>query len=363
MNKDNIFQHFLDLNLTNNVLYYVVGTIVLTLLVRKYLSRYIATLVYNLFKKTGRQLNKKAYYDLLVSPMQTFLVMFIILLSLEKLQLPATINSYPIYGKLNMGNLLQAISVMLLIIVFIRFLLSIIDYIAAILEDRANKTVGQDDNQLIVFFKDFFKVLLAIAGFLLILKYSFGQNIGNLLTGLSLVGAAVALATKESLENLIASFVIFFDKPFVTGDHVKVQHITGQVEKIGLRSTRIRTEDKTYVTVPNKQMVDSIVDNQSLRTKRKVAFKLELAKNTSIEKIQLFMQLLDKSLTKNNIIEEHTIFLAEVSKVASSIQVEYFTMPIADVDFNTVRQELNFAILQLLEQQEVSMAGTVTGNA
>ena len=90
------------------------------------------------------------------------------------------------------------------------------------------------------------------------------------------MGAAIALATRESLENLIASFIIFFDKPFATGDTVKVLQFTGTVEKIGLRSTRIRTESKTYITVPNKQMVDSVVDNISLRTQRKAEIKLEM---------------------------------------------------------------------------------------
>ena len=55
------------------------------------------------------------------------------------------------------------------------------------------------------------------------------------------MGAALALAAKESIENLIASFIIFFDKPFFTGDTLKVNNVSGTVEKIGLRSTRIRT--------------------------------------------------------------------------------------------------------------------------
>ena len=101
-----------------------------------------------------------------------------------------------------------------------------------------------------------------------------------ILASLGLAGAAFALAAKESIENLIASFVIFFDKPFTAGDVLKVNNISGTVEKIGLRSTRIRTDQKTYVTVPNKQMVDSIVDNLSLRTQRKGELRLELSLST-----------------------------------------------------------------------------------
>ena len=109
-------------------------------------------------------------------------------------------------------------------------------------------------------------MILVIIGILLVLRFSFNKEIGNLLTGLSLVGAAIALATRESMENLIASFIIFFDKPFITGDLVKVNNLTGNIEKIGLRSTRIRTLEKTYISVPNKQMVDTIVDNMTNMT-------------------------------------------------------------------------------------------------
>ena len=89
-----------------------------------------------------------------------------------------------------------------------------IDFIAIVLEARALKTNDQTDNQLMVFFRDFLKVILGIIGGLLVLHFAFNYNVSSLLTGLSIVGAAIALALRESLENLIASFVIFFDKPF-----------------------------------------------------------------------------------------------------------------------------------------------------
>ncbi|MFX4497553.1 mechanosensitive ion channel domain-containing protein, partial [Acinetobacter baumannii] len=91
---------------------------------------------------------------------------------------------------------------------------------ALILETKANLTPNQTDNQFIIFFKDFFKAIVVIIGALLIIRFSFNKNISSVLTGLSIVGAAVALATRESMENLIASFIIFFDKPFTVGDLV-----------------------------------------------------------------------------------------------------------------------------------------------
>src|SRR6185369_15383118 len=124
-------------------------------------------------------------------------------------------------------------------------------------------------------------------------------DIDKILAGLSIVAAALALSARESLENLIASIIIFFDKPFAIGDTLKVQQVTGTVEKIGLRSTRIRTTEKTYVTVPNKQMVDSILDNLSLRTHRRAVLNLDLHPHTSPQQVNQMLPALT-ALLKNN---------------------------------------------------------------
>jgi MscS family membrane protein len=75
------------------------------------------------------------------------------------------------------------------------------------LDEKAKISKNQTDDQLILFFRDFFKVILYLIGLLMILHYVFNENIGNLVTSLSIVGAAVALSMRESLENIIASFI------------------------------------------------------------------------------------------------------------------------------------------------------------
>jgi len=209
---------------------------------------------------------------------------------------------------------------------------------------------------LIVFFKDFFKVILGIAGILMILHFAFSLDVGNLLTGLSIVGAAIALSLRESLENLIASFVIFFDKPFTTGDVVKVQNITGNVERSGLRSTRIRTEQKTYVTVPNKQMVDSILDNLSLRTQHKGELRLEVDLNTSAKKLQEVLGGIKTILNRKDI-QSSTVLLNAIAGNAFLINGDYFTPHITDREFNVIKESVNLSVLQLLESLEIQIAG------
>jgi len=232
--------------------------------------------------------------------------------------------------------------------------------VALILEERANLTVDQNDNQLVIFFKDFFKVILVIIGILMVLRFSFHKNIGSLLTGLSIVGAAIALATRESMENLIASFIIFFDKPFVTGDLVKVNNFTGHIERIGLRSTRIRTTDKTYITVPNKQMVDTIVDNITLRVQRKAELRLELGLSATSQQLRELMPAIKAILQKPEI-ENTSVYLMDTGKNAHIVAVDYFTTMQQSIDeFNSLREIVNLEIIDLLEKSGIELAAANT---
>ena len=200
----------------------------------------------------------------------------------------------------------------------------------------------------------------------MVLHFAVGFDIKNLLTGLSIVGAALALSLRESLENLIASFIIFFDKPFITGDQIKVQNVTGVVEKIGLRSTRLRTDQKTFVSVPNKQMVDSILDNLSLRSQRRADLKLEVSLLTSSQQLDDLVNGVRKIVGRKEI-ENSAVFLNDITGNSFIIQSEYYTAPITIQDFNTLRQEITMQVLKLMEQLNIEIAGAntdvrITGN-
>jgi MscS family membrane protein len=88
-----------------------------------------------------------------------------------------------------------------IIVSFIWLILRITDFIAAALAEKASLTADTKDNQLIVFFRDFLKAIIVIIAILMIVKACFNQPLGHLLTGLSIVGAALALSAKESLET------------------------------------------------------------------------------------------------------------------------------------------------------------------
>jgi len=332
----------------------VTVTILLALILKRFLSRYLAGLLFRLVKKASAGIDKVAFVNLVAAPISTFLFVFISFAALEKLTFPKEIDFdvFEVPAKAIVHN----IAIAIIIVGFIWLLLRIIDFIAIILARRASETGDLRDNQLIVFFRDFLKVVIGIIGVIMVLAFAFNLEVSRLAAGLGLAGAALALAAKESVENLIASFIIFFDKPFTAGDAIKVQGYSGNIEKIGLRSTRIRTDMKTYVTVPNKQMVDSIVDNLTLRTQRKAEIRLQLGLSVSSDVLAKFVDGI-KSILKKDMILSPTVFLNDIAPNAFLINVDYFTSPIPLDDFNNLKQKVNIEIMRLMEQLKIEIAG------
>ncbi len=350
---------FLDQIYFNNTIrsYCIVGGIILlALLLKRYLSRYLVSLFFLLIKRIWKNVGKQSFINLVAVPFEWFILILISVFAIDKLIFP-TIFFYTVYGHTTVDIISRA-ATGIIIAAFIWLVLRLTDFVALVLEENAKLTDDARDNQLIIFLRDFLKVIIGIIGMLLIIKACFNQPLGSLLTGLSIVGAALALGAKESLENLIASFIIFFDKPFFAGDTVKVNNITGRVERIGLRSTRILTADKTIVTMPNKQMVDSIVDNWSMRTQRRAEIVLELSVKTSAGKIENVVAELKTIMAEHaENLSPFSVFLKEVNKNGITVVIEYFTPIIAMSDFDALKQAINFQIKKLLEENTVEFAG------
>jgi MscS family membrane protein len=334
----------------------VMATILFVIALKRVISRLIARLLFRFVRRMGSGMDKSAFLDLVVGPIGIFLVVFVSMSSVEKLHFPSELE-FDIY-EVRSKTIVQALAIIVIIVSFIWLLLRLVDFVALVLRNKA-RGGGHRDVQMIVFIRDFLKAILGIIGVLMILNSAFKVDVSSILASLGLAGAAVALAAKESIENLIASFVIFFDKPFKSGDYVRVNAFAGTVEKIGLRSTRIRTDQKTFVTVPNKQMVDSVVDNLTLRTQRKGELRLELGLSTASAQLDMLIAGIKGILVKDKV-ENSTAFLNDITGSAYLINVDYFTSPITQDEFNAVKQQVNLDVLRLMEKMGLSIAGSST---
>ena len=348
----------LDEQYLNNSLrsYIIIATIfIVSLVVKRFISRFIASIIYTWIDKKNHSDLRKSHVHRLVIPIEQFLIYLVAIIALYELHFPAEWNIH-LY-KLTLQVVVEAVVKLFFIILFIRVCLRTLEFVAIVLEEKAKLTKDQSDDQLVLFFRDFFKVILYIIGFLLILHYVFNENIGNLVTSLSIVGAAVALSMRESLENIIASFIIFFDKPFTIGDLVKVNNFSGTIEKIGLRSTRIRTQDKTYISVPNKQMVDTIVDNISLRTDRKIELDLQLHVTTSAQELAAFSQYLRTQCSALASVSNVMVYVSEAGKQYHILHMECLvSMQLSLQEFLALKEKINVMAISYANENKILFA-------
>ncbi len=336
--------------------FYIFIAIALSFLLKRIISKFVAGQLFRGAKAIDKGLDKNAFVKLMLAPIEIFLIAFVSIASIDKLKFPGVLD-FEIF-EIPFKSIVHGFAKTVLIIVFIWLILRTIDFVSMLLKEKARFAGDLKDHQLVVFFRDFLKAIVGIVGILMVLGLAFGFEVSKLWTGLGIAGAALALSTKESIENLIASFIIFFDKPFMAGDVVKVNNISGTVEKIGLRSTRIRTDLKTYVTVPNKQMVDSIVDNLTLRTYRKAEIRLQFDSSTPAETIDSFVKDCRKMLLDKTFIIDASVFLNDISGTSFQINIDYFTTPIPLAEFNEIKQSLNLEILNLMESRKIVVTGS-----
>lgn len=92
-----------------------------------------------------------------------------------------------------------------------------------------------------------------------------GINVGAALAGLGVVGLSIGFAAKDSLSNIMAGFLIFWDKPFHVGDWITLGEHYGMVGEVTLRTTRVRTLDNTWIIVPNEKVINQVLINHSAK--------------------------------------------------------------------------------------------------
>ena len=155
----------------------------------------------------------------------------------------------------------------------------------------------------------------------------------------------------------VGSFTIFLDRPFTVGDIVNIGSITGIVEKVGFRSTRIRTFDKSLVTVPNKKMIDAELDNLGLRPVRRAKFNIGLTYETSSEKIKIIVKeiqnLIDQHPKTNN---DGRVRFMEFGDSSLDIMVIYYVNSPEWDDFIDTRESINYGIMNIVENNGSSFA-------
>lgn len=338
--------------------YLSVALILLSLLfLRRFVSILVSRLIYKLIRKKPEFSALRTFESLLAKPLEWLITLSVLYFNVSQLDVPAAWNLSP-SEKPGLLMVVSRLFLLTLIGAFTFLVLRLVDFFAQeFIERQEKKTDHLIDKQLFPFVKELLKIFIVIVAFFTGLGMVFELNVGNIIAGLGLGGLAFALAAKESLENLFASFTIFLDKPFVVGDQVTVNNISGTIEKVGFRSTRIRTLEKSFLTLPNKLMIDNALDNHSLRSHRRADFILTLHYQTPPTALTLFLDSV-KSILINHprCSEEFVVRFVEFGESGYHIRVLYFADTPDFIEFQQIREEINFEILKVLESLEVQLA-------
>ena len=317
---------------------------------------FISKLLFRLFGKDNSDNDNKKFNSLLKKPLQYFLTLLVLYFSVKFISLPEFLNSTE-EGSLNLAKYFdKGFNFFLLVTIFWTINRSI-DFLGHKLKNKALETESKVDDQLIPFAIDIAKVLTIVLGVVMILGNVFDVNITALVTGLGIGGVAFALASKESLENLLGSFTIFFDKPFTVGDTVTLGGVTGTVEKVGFRSTRIRTFDKSVVTVPNKNIISTELDNLGARPVRRVKFNIGLTYDTSVENIKNIVDDIQKLIDDHPMTnQEGKVRFLNFGASSLDIMVLYYVdSPDWEVLIDA-QQKINFQIIDIVNKYQCEFA-------
>lgn len=325
------------------------GILLAGLILKRLVSILLTRVVFRIVKKYSTGVGYEKLLALLEKPLGLLVMLITLYLAFMHLDFPSAWKMAPV-TKVGWKMVIYRSYQIGVIFAVTWALMRLIDFFGLILMHRASQTESKTDDQLVPFIRESIKIVVAILSVFFALGAVFHLNIASLVAGLGIGGIAVALAAKESLENLFGSFTIFLDKPFVVGDLVKIGNVTGNIEKIGFRSTRIRTVDKTYVTIPNKKMIDGELDNLTLRTFRRSSFMIGLTYDTPPAKMKAVIDDIHSYLEEHplSLKGENHIRFYEFGPSSLNIRVDYLVNTIDWVVYLNVREEVNYKILDIV---------------
>ena len=201
------------------------------------------------------------------------------------------------------------------------------------------------------------KVVLVVVVVMMILS-ELGYAIGPLIAGLGITGIAVALAAQKTLENVFGAFAIGVDHPFHEGDFVRLDNgLLGTVEQIGLRSTRIRTLDRTIATVPNGKLSEAQVEALTARDRMRFATTFHLALGASVDQLERVITDLEQMLAAHprRAPENPQVHLVAVADAWFELEVMVWLETTSWQDFQVLRDRLFLRCLELIAATGITL--------
>lgn len=319
--------------------------ILITFLLKNILTKVVFRTLSMMFSKTSTDVDDRLL-DAAEKPLMVFVTVFgiymaIVVFPLEQ-EWQDTVNL--VYRAVSMGN-------------FFWLLWRISDVLLDVVALRA-KARGTSLGDFMPIIKKTLRVFLAVVGLIMVID-NLGYSVSGILATFGLGGAALALASKDTIANLYGAISIAVDRPFKVGDWIQVgDKVDGDVEEIGIRSTRVRTWPKAITVIPNSVLCNEYIINWSRMNKRRVRQILGVTYETTPEQMEQLLEDI-RNLLRNTPDVNQEFFLVQFQDFGPSsldILVYYFTNTIRWQPHLEVRERMNLEIMKLVAKNGCKVA-------
>jgi len=237
----------------------------------------------------------------------------------------------------------------------VKALSRVIDYSFEKIIKKRLKEDGKIDPSMITLLKKGLKGILWAVVILLVVQ-NLGYDITALIAGLGIGGIAIAFALQGILSDVFASFSIYFDKPFQTGDFIIVGDDMGTIKHIGLKSTRIQTLEGEELIMSNKELTEARIHNYRGFKKRRVTFSFGIKYETPTKKVREIPQMVRDIIGNIELAEIQRIHFTDFGDSSLNFGTVYY---ITSGDFTVhkdIQHEINIALMERFEKEGIEFA-------
>lgn len=225
------------------------------------------------------------------------------------------------------------------------------------LEKLASKSDNVLDDHLVPFIRKTLRVFIVVLAMIMAIQ-NLGYSTSGLLASLGIGGMALALASKDALANIFGSLMIIFDRPFKVGDAVLAEGMEGVVEEVGFRSTKIRTFNKSLISVPNSMIANMPIDNLTLSNMRRIRMTIGVTYAATPAQLRTVTARLRSMLGEHPGLDRDGVQVSLTDFGASSLDilVQCFTTSPNWNEYMDVREEVCLQIMDILEESGLEFA-------
>jgi small-conductance mechanosensitive channel len=210
-------------------------------------------------------------------------------------------------------------------------------------------------NHLLFILKKVIQVVVFAFALFVILGI-FHQDLSGVVVGLGVGGIAIALALQSILSDALSAFSIYFDRPFEIGDFIVIGDYAGTVNKIGIKSTRIKLLQGEELVISNKELTSSSVRNFKKLEQRRIVFAVKVTYDTPIEKLKKIPAIIGTIIKNTELTRLDRVHFQQFGDFSLDFEVVYYITTGDYTKYMDIQQQINFSIMEEFDKENISMA-------